>query len=446
MTNWYPRASKAQDFSKKYPGSTMKPNVVVLHSTEGTGWPGYNNGATAPNFTIRPNFNRRTVEVRQHFPANKSSRALENRAGGVQTNTQNCIQIELVGTCDPATHKKWGSAQHIYMPDPPQWFIDGVADLLKWLDKTYSGIKIVDGAPRGWKAYHASYGSSNKNRMTFKEWDASTGIIGHQHVPENSHGDPGSFPIKKLIAAATSAKPAPKPSPKPKTKTFGRHISLNLWGNDGGEGTKTFAKRIPGIVTDVVNAKPLVVDFQEVRPGAQLQLLTELMAKKGYSRSAYHTPSKLAKFTKNGVKKVGDVQRTIFKNQNAGQKEGLLLHTFEHNGLRVTFGGVHLDYRSNYDAGRVRQAKEGLATVEARAKKDKSHASVFTGDMNSNTWVTDKAANPAGFHDAFVDMGKKPGTRIDHTYLKNAVASKAFQRSTQSDHKMQITDIEVIVK
>ncbi|MFD3560872.1 hypothetical protein ACFWVU_14500 [Streptomyces sp. NPDC058686] len=37
--------------------------------------------------------------VRQHFPANMSSRALVNRNGGVETNTLNVVQIELVGTC-----------------------------------------------------------------------------------------------------------------------------------------------------------------------------------------------------------------------------------------------------------------------------------------------------------------------------------------------------------
>lgn len=440
MTNWYPSASKAQDFSKKYPGSTMKPNVVVLHSTEGTGWPGYNKGASAPNFTIRPNFNRKTVEVRQHFPANKSSRALENRPGGVETNTLNCVQIELVGTCDPATHKKWGSIQHIYMPEAPDWFIDGVSKLIEWLHQTYPSFPIKDGAPRGWGAYPGSYGSA-KTRMTNKEWNMSSGILGHQHVPENSHGDPGSFPIAKLVGKTT-----PKPNPSPAKKAFGRHISMNVEGNDGADGTKTYAKRFPVIVADVVASGPLLVDFQEVRSGGQLRLLTELMVAKGYVRYGYHIPTKMAKFAKKGTKAIGVAESTVFKNQNRGQKEGLLVHTFENNGVRVTVGGVHLDYRVNYDMGRVRQAKEGLASTKSRAAKDKAHAIVFTGDMNSYSYVTEKAAKPAGFHDAFVDVGKNPAKRLDHTYLRGAIASKAFEKPTKSDHKMQITDIVVVIK
>lgn len=202
MTNyWYPKASKVQDFSKKYVGSTMNTDTITLHSTEGTGWPGYSGGATAPNMTIMPDFKNKKVICRQHFPSNKSARALENRAGGVNTNTQNTFQIELVGTCDPTSHRKWAGIQHIYMPEAPQWFIDGVADVVKWIDSVHPQFVPVDGAPRGWGAYPSSYGNS-KYRLSFSEWNKAKGIVGHQHIPENGHGDPGNFPIDKLIAAS----------------------------------------------------------------------------------------------------------------------------------------------------------------------------------------------------------------------------------------------------
>jgi hypothetical protein len=67
--------------------------------------------------------------------------------------------------------------------------------------------------------------------MSFAEWEAFKGICGHQHVPENDHGDPGNFPIKRLIElvkakkgkpatpAPAPSKPAPaKPAPKPVSK------------------------------------------------------------------------------------------------------------------------------------------------------------------------------------------------------------------------------------
>ena len=449
MSHWYPKASKTQDFSQKYPGSATKPNVTVLHSTEGTGWPGYNSGATAPNFTARPNFAKKTVDVRQHFPANRSSRALVNKAGGVETNTLNAIQIELVGTCDPATKRNWerkglvAGKDFIYMPDAPEWFLKGVAELITWINKTYPAMPIKDAALRGWGAYPNSYGNS-KYRLSFAEWNKAYGIVGHQHVPENAHGDPGNFPIAKLIELSKGKEPTPVPTPK--TKRFGRHLSINIQGNDGKEGTKTALVRIPQIVADVVKAKAIVVDCQEVRSGSQLTKLTEEFAKEGFARTGYYKEAKLATFVKRGtVNGLSTVVRKQFVNQNAGQKEGVLARTYEANGLRVSFGQVHLDYRDNYDNGRVKQAKEGVKELDALAKADKAQASVFSGDMNSKTWVTDKALEPAGYHEAFEDLKKDHTKKIDHTYLKGAVASSAFQRATKSDHKMQITDINVYV-
>jgi hypothetical protein len=52
------------------------------------------------------------------------------------------------------------------------------------------------------KAYPGSYGTSNGVRMTGSQWTNFTGHCGHQHVPENLHGDPGAFPIAAILAAA----------------------------------------------------------------------------------------------------------------------------------------------------------------------------------------------------------------------------------------------------
>jgi hypothetical protein len=38
--------------------------------------------------------------------------------------------------------------------------------------------------------------------MNFDAWNAFTGHCGHQHVPENDHGDPGAFPITAILDAA----------------------------------------------------------------------------------------------------------------------------------------------------------------------------------------------------------------------------------------------------
>ncbi|MGW1258447.1 peptidoglycan recognition protein family protein [Streptomyces sp. NPDC002513] len=174
------------------------PNVIVLHTTEGGSWPDYSGGSVAPNFTVKGG------QVRQHFAANESSRALVNKSGGVQTNTLNVIQIELVGTCERG-------GPGLYWPNASDADLKPLADLVRWLTQQYPIPLMSTSKP--WLAYPSSYGSKNGQRMNFAEWTNFRGICGHQHVPENDHGDPGNFPIDRLIALVKGGKPAPsKPS------------------------------------------------------------------------------------------------------------------------------------------------------------------------------------------------------------------------------------------
>ncbi|MEU9057825.1 peptidoglycan-binding protein [Streptomyces sp. NPDC048430] len=191
----YPKAdATSQWFHTAYQGDTMAhPNVIVLHTTEGSSFPSYGGGGSAPTFTIKGG------TVRQHFYANESARALVNAAGGVQTNTLNAVQIELVGTCD-----KGGPG--LYWPDADDADLAALAELVKWLTDTYP-IPVVS-TSKPWLSYPSSYGSARGQRMSFSEWENFNGLCGHQHVPENDHGDPGSFPIKRLIELVKGAKPS----------------------------------------------------------------------------------------------------------------------------------------------------------------------------------------------------------------------------------------------
>lgn len=38
--------------------------------------------------------------------------------------------------------------------------------------------------------------------MTDREWLNAVGVYGHQHIPENSHGDPGNIRIKYILRRA----------------------------------------------------------------------------------------------------------------------------------------------------------------------------------------------------------------------------------------------------
>lgn len=226
----YPGASLKYDWSAKYPGDSMESNVIVWHSTEGTSIPNYGSGSEAPNFTVAPDFSNKRAVWYQHFDFDESSRALVNLSGGVETNTMNVCQIEIVGTCDPSTHKKWGSTPHLYMPQLPDWFLDDLADFAAWAH-VHHGVKLQAKRPSGsalqFKAYPASYGKSNGVRLSGAEWEKFYGHCGHQHVPENDHGDPGTLDISRLLtlaeakAGSTSTATAPKaPVAKPKYEPF----------------------------------------------------------------------------------------------------------------------------------------------------------------------------------------------------------------------------------
>jgi hypothetical protein len=214
MSGYGPADSEAQWFARAFPGSRINPNVIVLHTTETMGWPGYDNagpaGSSAPHYTALPVIKPGRVDWRQHFSELESSRALRNLPGGVETNTLNCVQVELVGTCDAAHAKTWGGKKagvdYIYWPDAPEWALGALADFIADLHKRL-GVPLT--TPKLWLAYGkddrapgrvpASYGDSPA-RMSGAEWSRFTGVCGHQHVPENVHGDPGRFPIDALMA------------------------------------------------------------------------------------------------------------------------------------------------------------------------------------------------------------------------------------------------------
>lgn len=86
---------------------TVPARVIVIHSTETVGFPGYNNGAAAPHFTI----DLPTGLVRQHCPLEWGSRCLAVSTGGVTDRTVNItgtIQIETIGAVTPGYPKTFG--------------------------------------------------------------------------------------------------------------------------------------------------------------------------------------------------------------------------------------------------------------------------------------------------------------------------------------------------
>lgn len=155
----------------------------VLHTTESTDYEpstttyyGHNN---PPHFTVE----RRTggAQVYQHFSINNGSRALANEAGGVETNRQSAIQIEIA----------WKSNK---IKDLPTDFKDDLRLLMRWIE-AQTGIQRTAPPFFGSEAY----GSGSISRMSHAKWNAYNAWCGHQHVPENIHWDPGPIDINYLL-------------------------------------------------------------------------------------------------------------------------------------------------------------------------------------------------------------------------------------------------------
>jgi hypothetical protein len=211
-----PGASQAYFYGNgQYSGSAMEVNCGVVHTTEGRTLPSYNGGALAPTVTGVPDISAKRIRWYQHYDVDESARALANKLGGVETNTANAFQIELVGTCDAKKSTVWdgkrAGVDYIYWPGADDWALAEVAWLVRWLHD-YHDVPMT--CVKDWLAYGkdarrpgitpASYGASPA-RMSMSAWRVFTGWCGHQHVPENDHGDPGSMDFARVIQLAKGA-------------------------------------------------------------------------------------------------------------------------------------------------------------------------------------------------------------------------------------------------
>lgn len=205
MPRLYPLADHTtQWFGDDYSSTSFKKVTrLVLHSTEGLGWPPYDGGAKAPNLTLRlaPQFH--SVAWRQHFDILESSRALKNRPGGVETNTLECVQVEMIGTGSKETSQEWQADGHvpgrdyIEMWNPGEAVLSALTELGVWLHR-YCGLPL----DVWWSWPDMDTNSKGLiGRMTntqWLEWDG--GIVPHSAVAENDHRDPGAFPALELLA------------------------------------------------------------------------------------------------------------------------------------------------------------------------------------------------------------------------------------------------------
>lgn len=169
---------------------------LTIHSTEGHSIEGAVAAYRAHNSWPTLTVDCRARRVCRHLSDTIGARSLQNTPGGAdQTNKDGTvhIQIEVVG----------------FAADPSSF---GTTDDLAWFGRDVIGPlcrrnHIPIATTVRWIAYRStppsSYGTNNGVRLSPVQWDAYSGVLGHMHVPDNTHGDPGAFPIQAVLAAAT---------------------------------------------------------------------------------------------------------------------------------------------------------------------------------------------------------------------------------------------------
>jgi hypothetical protein len=148
---------------------TGGPYKIVHHTTEGTSYAGARSVYAAkkadPHFTVAGS------DIFQHIDTGRAARALKNPPGGVQTNRDSAVQIEVVGFAgrpkDIATLRR-------------------VAELCRWIESEHAvPQEWPNGRPRS-STNGSDPGGHNRDAAN---WDSMGGHYGHSQVPENDHWD-----------------------------------------------------------------------------------------------------------------------------------------------------------------------------------------------------------------------------------------------------------------
>lgn len=153
---------------------TGGPWRLVIHTTETRGVPGYNSGSSAPHVTI-DNDGR----VYQHTSFLTAARALRNEAGGVQTNREQAIQVEIVCYSQKSLADKLDKGVWVGNLPDVQW--RAVVDFVQWVVEEFGVLPVVPER----QAFDYAQANAPGFRMSNAEWDGFDAICGHQHVPEN---------------------------------------------------------------------------------------------------------------------------------------------------------------------------------------------------------------------------------------------------------------------
>ncbi|MET0210407.1 MAG: N-acetylmuramoyl-L-alanine amidase [Burkholderiaceae bacterium] len=181
------------------------PFKIVHHTTEGSSAAGafaaFTRNRSDPHFTVD------AETIFQHIDTSEGARALRNDPGGVQTNRDSAIQIELVGFA--------------HLPKNVR-AMENLARLCRWIESTHGVPAVWPSGPPKPAKNGKDPGGHNRDAAT---WESKSGHYGHSHVPENTHWDPAfsaeeaAFVLTATFDANGKLTSPPLP-PVPATRDF----------------------------------------------------------------------------------------------------------------------------------------------------------------------------------------------------------------------------------
>ena len=153
----------------------------VLHTTEGNTVEDAVASFRQTNFWSHFTIDFRAGRVVQHLPLNIGCRALSDHA--TAENAAHAIQIEIVGRA--AESPTWAPEQLAFIRDVMR-SIETLVPIARTSGRTFLDATGVARTPG--------------NRMSVTDWQVFSGWCGHQHVPGESHWDPGAIDVEALLA------------------------------------------------------------------------------------------------------------------------------------------------------------------------------------------------------------------------------------------------------
>jgi len=158
------------------------PFKIVHHTTQGhsakDAMATFGENKSDPHFTVD------ATTIYQHIDTDFGAMSLRNADGGVQTNRDSAVQIELVGFAEQAKDER---------------ALTLVARLCRWIEATH-------GVPRVWAAGPPRPAKNGKDPGEHIRdaalWDSTGGHYGHSQVPENTHWDPAYSPEEASFVLA----------------------------------------------------------------------------------------------------------------------------------------------------------------------------------------------------------------------------------------------------